>query len=146
MFYYLILDASHTNACATATCDCYSHSHHLIADGAGTFAIVGAADAFAFTNDLDANDLTINVADIDGSPALNTPSPIILRNKKETCTLLDDSSTTTTTTTTTATARKQTRSKLAQHRKSLSESDLLNEIDNALVFCKGFLYSHGKRT
>lgn len=31
-----------------------------------------------------------------------------------------------------------------QHRKSLSESDLLNEIDNALVFSKGFLYSYGK--
>lgn len=30
------------------------------------------------------------------------------------------------------------------HRRSLSESDLLNEIDNALVFSKGFLYSYGK--
>lgn len=29
------------------------------------------------------------------------------------------------------------------HRRSLSESDLLHEIDNALVFSKGFLYSYG---
>lgn len=36
------------------------------------------------------------------------------------------------------------RQNLQQHRKSLSESDLLNEIDNALVFSKGFLYSYGK--
>lgn len=131
MFYYLILDASHSNACA-ATCDYYEQSHHLIAD-AGTFAAIAA-----LTNDLDANDPTINVADIDSGIAFNIPSPITLRNKKATCSLLDDSSTTTA-------ARKQTRSKLAQHRKSLSESDLLNEIDNALVFCKGFLYSHGKQ-
>lgn len=33
---------------------------------------------------------------------------------------------------------------IQQHRKSLSESDLLNEIDSALVFSKGFLYSYGK--
>lgn len=46
--------------------------------------------------------------------------------------------------TTTAMTTKQTRSKLAQHRKSLSENDLLNEIDNALVFSKGFLYAYGK--
>lgn len=126
-----MLDASHSNAC-TATCDCFNHSHHLIAD-ADTFAAI-----VALTKDLDANDPTINVADIDSGIAFNTPSPIILRNKKATWSLLDDSSTTTATI-------KQTRSKLAQHRKSLSESDLLNEIDNALVFCKGFLYSHGKQ-
>lgn len=132
MFYYLILDASHSNACA-ATYDCCKQSHHLIAD-AGTFAALTCACAM---HDLDANDFTINAVDIDSSNAFNTPSPIIRRNKKAICSLLDDSSVT-------EMARKQTRSKLAQHRKSLSESDLLNEIDNALVFSKGFLYSHGK--
>lgn len=48
------------------------------------------------------------------------------------------------TTSTIAMTTKQIRSKLAQHRKSLSENDLLNEIDNALVFSKGFLYAYGK--
>lgn len=133
MFYYLILDASHSNA----TCDCCKQSYHLIAD-VGTFdgfivPASGAADC-ACTNDLDANDLTINAVDIE-TTAFNTLSPIILRNKKATCPLLDDTSTTTS---------KRTRSKLVQHRKSLSESDLLNEIDNALVFSRGFIYSHGK--
>lgn len=127
MFYYLISDASYSNACACNTCDCCEQSHHLTTD----------ADAWAWAacaNHLDANDLTIRIADIDRRRAFNTPSPIIRRNKKATS-LLDDSSTT---------ATKQTRSKLAQHRKSWSESDLLNEIDNALVFSKGFLYAYGK--
>lgn len=129
MFYYLILDASHSNACAT--CDSCKRSH-VIADAATS---TSSACACAYV--LDANDLTINVVDIDSCNAFNTPSPIVLRNKKAAGSLDDERTVTTAT-------RKQTRSKLAQHRKSLSESDLLNEIDNALVFSKGFLYSHGK--
>lgn len=39
--------------------------------------------------------------------------------------------------------KKQTKFQLAQHRRSLSEGDLLHEIDNALVLSKGFLFARG---
>lgn len=150
-------DASHSNACVAANviCDCCKQSsHHLIAD-AGTLTAVTStsatesASAFA-NNDLDANDLTINATDIDSSDAFNTPSPIIRRCCKKVTCLLDNNDSSTALVPIPVRTRIQTHSKLAaaaattHHRKSLSESDLLNEIDNALVFAKGFLYSYGK--
>ncbi|XP_037049279.1 uncharacterized protein LOC119083642 isoform X2 [Bradysia coprophila] len=39
--------------------------------------------------------------------------------------------------------KKQTKFQLAQHRRSLSDGDLLHEIDNALVLSKGFLFARG---
>lgn len=87
----------------------------------------------------DTNELTINSTDIDAFSAFNTPSPVaavvVLRNKQTLSTSGSFNALDT---------RKQTHSKVIQYRKSLSESDLLNEIDNALVYSKGFLYSNGK--
>lgn len=144
MFYYLISplsDASQSNACACNICDCCKHSNHLIADtdayGASD-AAVAAAGATTNANYFDANDPKICAVDIDSGHAFNIPSPIIRRRHKK----VDECCCSTTSTT--AMTTKQTRSKLAQHRKSLSENDLLNEIDNALVFSKGFLYAYGK--
>lgn len=141
MFYYLIspLSDASSNACACNICDCYKHSHHLNAD----VDIYVARDTVAATdaaNDFDVNDSPIYAVDIDSGRTFNTPSPIIRRRHKK----VADESCCSTTTSMTAMTTKQTRSKLAQHRKSLSENDLLNEIDNALVFSKGFLYAYGK--
>lgn len=86
----------------------------------------------------DTNELTIDSTDIDASSAINTPSPIavvVLRNK-QTLSTSDNLNAFDT--------RRQRHSNVIQYRKSLSESDLLNEIDNALVYSKGFLYSNGK--
>lgn len=41
-------------------------------------------------------------------------------------------------------SKKLSRSQLKLHRKSLSESDLLHEIDNALVLAKDFLFARGE--
>lgn len=138
-----ISDASQSNAYACNICDCCTQSHHLIAD----------ADAYVVRNahDLDANDTAICAVDIDsGRTSLNsnTPSSPVIRRRRHHQKIVDEccttTPTTTMTTTTTALTAQQTHLKLAQHRKSLSESDLLDEIDNALVFSKGFLYAYGK--
>lgn len=72
------------------------------------------------------------------SPPLKTAT--ILRNKKPTpsSTSGDGSSNITNNN------KRHSRSQLAQHRKSLSESDLLHEIDDALVFSRGFLLARGR--
>lgn len=84
-------------------------------------------------SEFDPNELTNPSTDIEASSTFNTPSPIVvvLRKKPSTCFNCLDT-------------RHQTHSQRIQYRKSLSESDLLNEIDNALVLSKGFLYSRGK--
>lgn len=98
------------------------------------------ADSIAAStiSEWDTNELTINSTDINASSAFNTPSPIavvVLRNKQTLSTSGSFDAFNT---------RRQTHSNVIQYRKSLSESDLLNEIDNALVYSKGFLYSNGK--
>lgn len=74
------------------------------------------------------------------SPPLKTAT--ILRNKKPTpsSTGSGDGGSSNTTNNN----KRHSRSQLAQHRKSLSESDLLHEIDDALVFSRGFLLARGR--
>lgn len=61
-------------------------------------------------------------------PTASLKTATILRNKKATPS---------------NTNKKLSRFELAQHRKSLSENDLLHEIDSALVLSRGFLYARG---
>lgn len=111
---------------------CFNHS-----DASQTNATATESVTTSPLSDLDTNEFTNNsTTDLDAYSAFNTPSPIVvvLRKKPTSSACFNHLD-----------ARKQTYSQvIRQYRKSLSESDLLNEIDNALVFSKGFLYSCGK--
>lgn len=82
----------------------------------------------------------VNTASSEESTSSPPPpkTATILRNKKPTPTHSGGSNATNNNN------KKHTRFQLAQHRKSLSESDLLHEIDDALVFSRGFLLARGR--
>lgn len=109
-----------------------TNSHSLLLPSVDHIAVADVAGA---EYERAALAVTSNASnDCTKSPIRTIKTATILRNKKPTSSTLQAA----------ANGRSdETRSQQAQRRESLSESDLLHEIDNALEFSRGFLYARG---